>query len=159
MTHINRDWEGTFRTEFLEKHLVSFKECALSYASMDLSRLLSEMALLIRPDVRAVPFGSSGWRYYALMDALVRRTSDSQGMADFERARLVNVCIDFVEYVRRQTPANRQADFNRALAATLDSVDLFGRYPLVAQLVADGTRNFGGTFEENQIGAILTTGQ
>ncbi|MCW6511233.1 hypothetical protein [Lichenifustis flavocetrariae] len=159
MTQINRDWEGTFRTEFLEKHLVSFKECALSYATMDLGRLLAEMALLIRPDVRAVPFGSSGWRYYALMDALVRRTGDSQEMSDRERARLVNVCIDFVEYVRRQTPPKRQDDFNRALSATLDSVDLFGRYPLVAQLVADGTRDFGGTFEENQIGAILTTGK
>jgi hypothetical protein len=72
---------------------------------------------------------------------------------------LVNMCIDLVEYARRQTPSANRDDFERALTATLDSVDLFGRYPQVAQLVSDRTRDYGGPFKENEIGTILSAAE
>ena len=159
MTHTETGWQGTFQAEFITKQLVTFEQCAFAYAAMGVDELLAEMALLISPPLRAVPFASSGRRYYALMDALVRRVGDAQGLADHERSRLVNVCIDLVEYVRRQTPAGSRGDFERALAATLDSIDLFGRYPHVAQLVADQTRDYRGPFAENEIGSILSAAE
>jgi hypothetical protein len=159
MTQTGSGWQETFQAEFLEKQLVTFEQCAFAFATMDVDHLLAEMALLISPRMRAVPFASSGRRYYALMDALVRRVGDTPGIADAARARLINVCIDLVEYVRRQTPPGSRDDFARALAATLDSVDLFGRYPQVAQCVADGTRDYKGGFRENEIGDILSAAE
>lgn len=159
MTQTGHVWQDTFRVEFLDKHLVTFEQCAFAYATLGLDQLLTETAFLISPAMRAVPFASSGRRYYALMDALVRRVGDVQPLVDRERSRLVNMCIDVVEYVRRQTPASSRDDFERALAATLDSVDLFGRYPQVAQLVADGTRDYLGPFKENEIGSILSAAE
>ena len=159
MTQTGDVWQETFRAEFLDKHLVTFEQCAFAYASLDVPRLLTEMAFLISPRLRAVPFASSGRRYYALMDALVRRVGTTEGFTDRERARFVNICIDLVEYARRQTPPGNRGDFERALAATLDSVDLLGRYPQVAQLVGDGTRDYQGPFRENEIGSILSAAE
>ena len=156
MKQTGEGWQTTYQAEFLDRHLVSFEQCAFAYAAMNMDQLLSEMALLITPEMRAVPFASSGRRYYALMDALVRRVGDARDVTDVHRSHMVNICIDLVEYARRQTPEGSQEDFERALTATLDSVDLFGPYPQVAQLVADGDRDFDGVFQENEIGSIIS---
>ena len=137
---------GLFRSAFLEKGLVTFAECADHYGSFDTDELLAEMRLLFSAPMLAIPFAVSGTRYFALVDALIRRTADEPALADEQRARLVNICIDICAYVRNRTAERRREAYDLTLATTLDAVRWSGAFPQVADLVANGTRDYAGRF-------------
>jgi hypothetical protein len=69
-----------FETHFVDQDLVSFVECSVHYQKMDLDRFLAAVSLMLREDLRAIPFGFSGQRHYALADAVRQFAADQRGL-------------------------------------------------------------------------------
>ena len=143
-----------FQTEFLAKDLVTFDQCFAFYSRLEFSDLLAEMKLLFSPAILDIPFSQSGRRYYAFMNVLIRCAADSREVDSAQRSKLVNICIDVCEYLKRRTPDQSKASFHQALAFTLDTIDTFGLYPQVATLITQGVRDYDGPYEANAIAAL-----
>ena len=141
-----------FRAEFIDKRLVLFEECRAHYQKFDLPQILAEVRFLISEPVESMPFALTGRRFYALMTWTIEYAADQRGLDTPTRSKLVGLCIDLVAVARRKTHPNSREALDKAIQASLKSVERFGRYPKVAELIAGEMRDYKGEFKESPAG-------
>jgi hypothetical protein len=148
-----------FRTEFIEKRLVLFDECRAHYQKLDLSRILAEVRFLIRDPVESMPFALTGRRFYALMTSTIEYAANRRGIDKLTRSKLVGLCIDLIAFARRKTHPDSREALDKAIQASLDTVERFGRYRKVAELIAREMRDYKGEFAESPAGILRWPGR
>ena len=144
-----------FAEHFLEKNLVEFSECSAHYGAMTVNELVAELDFLFRPDVMAIPFGFTGRRYYAFLNAVVNAAANTRELADIQRAKLVSLALMLHENARLRTVEGSRTAFDAAWTETLTRVHTFGLFPLVADLLEQRRPDYDGKFPIGAVGEVL----
>jgi hypothetical protein len=144
-----------FIEEFVDKDLVDFAKCRAHYERMTPDELVNETSFLGSPQTTAVSFVFSGARYHAFFSSVSLAAGNVRALTDRERALLINIAIHIRDHIRERTAEPNRAESEKAFAATLELVRVYGLFPKVGDLIANGVTNYDGTFETAVVGEAL----
>ena len=117
--------------------------------------LVNETSFLGSPRTTAVSFVFSGARYHAFFSSVSLAAGNVRALTDPERVVLINITIHIRDHIRERTAERNRAESEKAIAATLEMVRVYGLFPKVGDLIANGVTKYDGTFETGVVGEAL----